>query len=159
MAMADGGASGPSGNLVNDYEMLNGEPPFMESGEVNPESGYDSQNPWANRDPRFDATIIHDGTVFRDMRFEMWISEDGTEWGFDSYKESGDNPRTNTVLKKFMPEEGPINWDTPSTIQWIHFRLAEIYLNYAEAKFELGDEATTKRISKQGEKQTKCGYA
>ena len=66
---------------------LNGEPPFLENGEVNPESGYDPQNPWANRDPRFDATIIHDGTVFRDMKFEMWIAEDGTTWGFDSYKE------------------------------------------------------------------------
>ena len=30
------------------------------------------------------------------------------------------------------------------TIQWPHFRLAEIYLNYAEAKFELGDEATAR---------------
>ena len=39
-----------------------------------------------------------------------------------------------------MPETGPINWQTTYTIPWPHFRLAEIYLNYAEAKFELGDE-------------------
>ncbi|MEO8174450.1 MAG: RagB/SusD family nutrient uptake outer membrane protein, partial [Sediminibacterium sp.] len=31
------------------------------------------------------------------------------------------------------------------TIPWPHFRLAEIYLNYAEAKFELGDEATCRQ--------------
>ena len=100
--------------------------------------------PFQDRDPRLDATIIHDGSEFRGINFEMWISEDGSTWGLDSYKNSGDNPRTNTVLKKFMPEEGIINGQTPCTIQWPHFRLAEIYLNYAEAKFELGDEATAR---------------
>ena len=74
----------------------------------------------------------------------MWVSEDGSTWGYDSYKNTGDNPRTNTVIKKFMPESGPINGQTPSTVQWPYFRLAEIYLNYAEAKFELGDEATAR---------------
>lgn len=138
------GSGGPTGNLMNDYEMLNGELPFLENGQINPASGYDPQSPFEDRDPRFNASIIHDESIFRDMQFEMWISEDGTEWGYDSYKESGDNPRTNTVLKKFMPKEGTLNWQTPSTVQWIHFRLAEIYLNYAEAKFELGDEATAR---------------
>jgi hypothetical protein len=90
-----------------------------------------------------DATVIHDGTVYRGDLFEMWVSKDGATWGFDSYKQSGDNPRTGYVLKKFMPDaDVPLNWQTTYTIPWIHFRLAEIYLNYAEAKFELGDEAT-----------------
>lgn len=134
------GSNGPTQNLVDDYDMTNGEPPFLANGTINPLSGYDPQHPFEDRDPRFDATIIHDGTVFRDILFEMWISEDGSVWGFDSYKNTGDNPRTNYVLKKFMPSESPINWQTNSTIQWPHFRLAEIYLNYAEAQFELGNE-------------------
>lgn len=139
------GSNGPSQNLVDDYDMTNGEPPFLADGSINPASGYDPQNPFANRDPRFDATIIHDGSEFRGDTYEMWISEDGTQWGYDSYKNTGDNPRTNYVLKKFMPSEGPFNWQTFYTIQWPHFRLAEIYLNYAEAKFELGDEATARQ--------------
>jgi hypothetical protein len=138
------GSNGPSQNLVDDYDMTNGEPPFLADGTVNPASGYDPQNPFANRDPRFDATISHDGTVFRGFTLEMWIDEGDTIWGFDSYKNTGDNPRTNYVLKKFMPESGPVNWATNSTIQWPYFRLAEIYLNYAEAMFELGDEATAR---------------
>jgi hypothetical protein len=138
------GSNGPSQNLVDDYDMTNGEPPFLEDRTVNPASGYDPQNPYQDRDPRFDATIVHDETVFRGDTFEMWIAEDGSQWGYDSYKNTGDNPRTNYVLKKFMPTEGPFNWQTQFTIQWPYFRLAEIYLNYAEAKFELGDEATAR---------------
>lgn len=47
------------------------------------------------------------------------------------------------MLKKFMPDaDVPLSWQTIYTNPWPYFRLAEIYLNYAEAKFELGDEAT-----------------
>lgn len=139
-------SNGPSQNLVDDYDMINGEPAFIFEGDVkvvNPESGYDPQNPYANRDPRFDASIIHDESMYHGDQHEMWVASDGNSWGFDSYKQSGDNPRSNYVLKKFMPGEGvPLNWQEPYTNPWIIFRLGEIYLNYAEAKFELGDEAT-----------------
>jgi len=135
------GSNGPTQNLVDDYDMTNGEQPFLKDGSINPNSGYDPQNPYKNRDPRLNATIIHDGSTFRGDTLEMWVAEDGSQWGKDSYKESGDNPRTNYVLKKFMPTEGPLSWDHTFTIEWPHFRLAEIYLNYAEAEFELGNEA------------------
>lgn len=146
-------SNGPTQNLVDDYDMINGEPAFITvNGEkvVNPASGYDPNNPYANRDPRFDATIIHDGSQYRGDVFEMWVSPDGSKWGFDSYKQSGDNPRSNYVLKKFMPEANiPLSWQEQYTNPWIIFRLGEIYLNYAEAKFELGDEATCREyISK-----------
>ena len=139
-------SNGPSQNLVDDYDMISGEPAFIYKGgvkSVNPESEYDPQNPYANRDPRLDATIIHNGSEYRGDVFEMWIASDGKTWGYDSYLQSGDNPKSHYVLKKFMPDEDmPISWQTQYTIPWIHFRLAEIYLNYAEAKFELGDEKT-----------------
>ena len=44
-----------------------------------------------------------------------------------------------------MPDENtPISWQYNYTNPWIFFRLGEIYLNYAEAKFELGDEDTAR---------------
>lgn len=135
------GSNGPVQNLVDDYDMINGEPPFLADGSVNPNSGYDPQDPFTDRDPRFYATILHDGDTFRGDLYEMWIAEDGSQWGFDSFRNTGDNPRTNYVLKKFMPTDGPFNWDVTFTMQYPHFRLAEIYLNYAEAQFELGNEA------------------
>jgi hypothetical protein len=80
----------------------------------------------------------------------MWVGSEGETWGYDSYKQSGDNPRSNYILRKFMPEEGvELSWQAAYTNPWIIFRLGEIYLNYAEAMFELGDEATCREyISK-----------
>ncbi len=143
-------SNGPSQNLVDDYDMTNGEPPFIYPGGVktaNPLSGYDPQHPYTNRDPRFEATVIHDGSVYHGDTFAMWIASDGNTWGFDSYKQSSDNPTSSYELRKFMPEDPsvPISFQTVYTNPWIHFRLAEIYLNYAEAKFELGDEATCRQ--------------
>ncbi|MDR7131990.1 hypothetical protein J2X69_004356 [Algoriphagus sp. 4150] len=139
-------SNGPSQNLVDDYDMINGEPAFIyPNGEktINPNSGYNPQAPYLNRDPRFDATIIYDGSTYHGDKFEMWVAPDGESWGFDSYRQSGDNPRSNYVLRKFMPDESiPLSWQQPYTNPWIIFRMGEIYLNYAEAKFELGDEAT-----------------
>ncbi len=145
-------SNGPSQNLVDDYDMINGEPAFIYPGgekTVNPASGYDPQRPYANRDPRFDATIIHDSSIYRGSLFEMWIASDAETWGYDSYKQSGDNPRSNYVLRKFMPDEDmPVSWQTFYTIPWIYFRLAEIYLNYAEAQFELGHEDVCRQYLK-----------
>ena len=139
------GGNGPSQNLVDDYEMqATGEPAFVWNNgvkSVNPASGYDPQHPYEGRDPRFYATIIYDGAKYHGDTFEMWVSEDGTSWGIDNYRQSGDNPMGNYVLRKFMPDENTtLSWQTTYTIPWIFFRLGEIYLNYAEAEFELGHE-------------------
>ena len=142
-------SNGPSQNLVDDYDMINGEPPFIYPGgvkTVNPASGYDLQAPYKNRDPRFDATIIYDSATYHGDLHEMWIASDENSWGYDSYKQSSDNPRTNYILRKFMPDDNTtISWSEPYTNPWIIFRLGEIYLNYAEAKFELGDEPTCRQ--------------
>jgi len=70
-------SNGPSQNLVDDYDMINGEPPFIWTDgvkSINPASGYDPQNPYKNRDPRFDASIIHDESVYHGDTFEMWVA-------------------------------------------------------------------------------------
>lgn len=145
-------SNGPTQNLVDDYDMINGEPAFTWTGNVknvNPASNYNPQRPYINRDPRFEASIIHDSSVFHGDLLEMWVSSTGTQFGYDSWKQSSDNPRTSYWVRKFMPEVQPISFAERYTIPWPHFRLAEIYLNYAEAKFELGDEATCREyISK-----------
>ena len=139
-------SNGPSQNLVDDYDMTNGEPAFIYPGgikTINPASGYNPQHPYKNRDPRFEATVIHDSSVYHGDLHEMWVASDGNTWGYDSYKQSGDNPRCSYILRKFMPGiEEPISWQYHYTQPWPIFRLGEIYLNYAEAKFELGDEVT-----------------
>ena len=138
------GSAGVSKELLDDYDMINGEPAFIWNGNektVNPASGYDPQNPYANRDPRMDMCIIHDGSVFHGDLFEMWVSSDGTTWGYDNYHQSSDNPVPNQQMRKFMPPDDiPMTWQEKYQQPWIHFRLGEIYLNFAEAAFELGKE-------------------
>jgi hypothetical protein len=143
------GAGGPSLNLVADYEMqATGLPAYnWVGGELVPNlaSGFDPNNPYAGRDPRMDGTIIHDGTVYRGFTHEMWVADDDETWGWDSYRQSGDNPRSHHILKKFMPDieqQAVVSWQETCIVPWPIFRLAEIYMNYAEAMFELGDEAT-----------------
>lgn len=137
-------SNGPTQNLVDDYDMANGEQPFIWINGVktiNPESGYDPNNPYANRDPRLDATVLHQGSTFHDQTLEMWVSSDTKTYGWDNYRRNGDNPRSGYVLRKFNPEQGELSWQVEYTQPWIIFRLAEIYLNYAEAEFELGEES------------------
>lgn len=137
-------SNGPSQNLVDDYDMINGEPAFIWTNgikSINPASGYDPQNPYKGRDPRFDATVIHDESTYHGDVLEMWVASDDKTWGYDNYRQNADNPLSNYVLRKFMPDEDtPLSWQTTYTIPWIFFRLGEIYLNYAEAQFELGHE-------------------
>ena len=138
-------SNGPTQNLVDDYDMTNGEPAFTWTGNtkaVNPASNYDPAHPYKNRDPRFEASVIHDSSVFHGDLMEMWISANTSQFGYDSWKQSSDNPRSSYWLRKFMPESQTISFAERYTIPWPHFRLAEIYLNYAEAKLALGDEAT-----------------
>ncbi|MEI6865904.1 RagB/SusD family nutrient uptake outer membrane protein [Flavicella sp.] len=143
-------AGGPSQNLVNDYDMVNGEPAFNKvnfvNTTVNLASGYDPQNPYANRDPRLYQSVNFDGTEYHGETLEKWVASDEATWGYDSYKESGDNPRSNYTLRKFMPGvEVDLSWADNYTSPFTFFRLGEIYLNYAEAMFELGDEATCRQ--------------
>ena len=62
MAKASYSASGrncPSQNLVDAYEMKATGKGINEAG-----SGYDEQNPYAGRDPRFELTIAKNGDVW-----------------------------------------------------------------------------------------------
>lgn len=136
------GGNGPTQNLVDDYEMVNGEKPLLEDGSVNPASGFDPTNPYLNRDPRFYATIIHDGDVWQGRETETY------EGGFDSPQSSLQpwaSSLTAYYVKKFMQEEiPPMGSTVRPTSPAIFFRYGEILLNYAEAKFELGDEETAR---------------
>ncbi|MCQ6956408.1 RagB/SusD family nutrient uptake outer membrane protein [Mucilaginibacter aquariorum] len=141
------GSQNPSQNLVNAYEMAaTGLQPYTRLADgslvLNPSSGYDSANPYTGRDPRFDASIIHDGSVWAGRVTE-------------SFHGGKDSPETNSgfnasltsyYYKKFLIENIPPSGSTVKpTNPWIFFRYAEILLNYAEAKFELGDEATARQ--------------
>lgn len=140
-------------DMVDSYEMADGSMP-------NPNIYTTAtSNPWENRDPRLYASIIWDGQTFRGREVEFWENPDGKTGGKDSKygNEGWNSTKSGYTLKKFTDESIPGFWTTKSKQPWVYSRLAEIYLNYAEAKFKLGDEATAKTYLNLIRKRARAG--
>lgn len=109
----------------------------------NPE---EKANPYANRDPRFYATILYDGAKWMTRNVETYFDVDSngsitgggkdTKFGNDSWNASP----TGYNMKKFMDEGYALNSWNFCARNWIHLRMAELYLNKAEALYNIGDE-------------------
>jgi hypothetical protein len=137
----------PTQNLVNAYEMAStGLLPYSEAADgtltLNPASGYDPNRPYDRRDPRFEATILHDGSMWQGRETETFHGGlDSPESSVGSWNAS----LTAYCFKKFIDEDVPVvGAAVNQTNPWIYFRYGEVLLNYAEAKFELGDESTAR---------------
>lgn len=118
----DYGRSGttPTQNLVDSYEMKNGR------AITDPQSGYNPQDPYANRDPRLTMSIITNNSIFKMRPVECWKGgRDGEGVPLAT--------RTGYYLKKYVDEGLDLLTDKTSIHSWHIFRLGEIYLNYAEA--------------------------
>ncbi|MEE2772519.1 MAG: RagB/SusD family nutrient uptake outer membrane protein [Bacteroidota bacterium] len=136
------GGNVPLQNLVDDYEMADG----TEFSWNDPEKASD---PSANRDPRFDQTILHNGSDYRGREVETFLpggldSPDGpSNWN---------TSKSGYYLRKFIDEELPIinPWGAAGTQNWIYIRYGEILLNYAEAQNEANgpDESVYSAINK-----------
>ncbi len=123
------GGNLPLQNLVDDYLMNNGKPITDAS------SGYNPNNPYANRDNRFYATILFNGASYRGSTIETF-----TPGGKDS-KDGPDNwntSKTGYYLKKYMNDAYPLQspWGNAGFQPWYYFRYAEVLLNFAEAANE-----------------------
>lgn len=128
----------PTEALIIDYEMINGKK-FFEEG-----SGYDPVHPWANRDPRFYDTILYPGS---EIRGEMYDSFNHFENRSATKASNGDyyhNDHTGYGLRKFHLEDQPVSASVQATTHHVWFRLAEMYLNYAECCYMTGDEGTAR---------------
>lgn len=124
----------PTQRHVNMYEMANGKPI------TDPNSGYDPQNPYVGRDPRFYENILYNGAPWGSRAIETWKSVDGSVWGLDlsqGYAFAG---------SYFVRKVWPIERQLGGSNQYVHFpifRMAEIWLNYAEAQNEaVGPDAS-----------------
>jgi len=123
------GGNLPLQNLVDDYEMDNGK--SITDGT----SGYNAQNPYVNRDPRFYATIIYNGSTYRGATIETF-----TPGGKDSKDgpENWNTSKTGYYLKKYMNDAYPLQnpWGNAGFQPWYYIRYAEVLLNFAEASNE-----------------------
>jgi starch-binding outer membrane protein, SusD/RagB family len=114
----------PTQNLVDAYEMKNGKPI------TDPTSGYDPQNPYADRDSRLDKSVVHQGSVYK-----AGIVIETFRGGNVNNTNRLDSPKTGYGLMKMVDTSkwGPAGG---ADNDWIFIRYAEVLLNYAEAKNE-----------------------
>ncbi|WP_316780666.1 RagB/SusD family nutrient uptake outer membrane protein [Pedobacter antarcticus] len=119
----------PMQNMVDAYQLTNGLP----ANTSNPL--YDPANPYANRDPRFAATILYNGAPYRGRNVETFIpgGRDSRD-GQDNWNTS----KTGYYLKKYMNDAYPLQnpWGNAGFQPWIYIRYAEVLLNFAEASNE-----------------------
>ena len=136
----------PSQNLVDAFGTADGK------DITDPTSGYDPQNPYVNRDPRFKADIVFDGRPFGNPAFCQDRYGVGStnaaeffEGGLDSPQgwDTWNNSVTRYTFRKYCDTTYNYNSETQTNKFWVVSRLAEIYLNYAEAQFYLGKEAVS----------------
>jgi starch-binding outer membrane protein, SusD/RagB family len=110
----------PTQDLVDAYEMIDGEPQSTSPL-------YDPAKPFDNLDPRFEATVVHDGSTFRGQVMEMYPG--------GAHDIPGANTPTGYYTRKYHRENVPI-YTVPGDQDWVFIRYAEVLLNYAEAQNE-----------------------
>lgn len=123
----------PTQSLVDAYEYRADGKTFKEKhpGSVN----VTAENPYEGLDPRFELTVVKNG--------DMWPSNATQQQtiqtyhgGFNGAPKYGATP-TGYYLKKFVDGSCVTAANNPTTTRhnWIVMRLAEVYLNYAEAMY------------------------
>lgn len=141
------GGNTPTQEFVDAFQMKDG-------SAYDPNNTADSTNPYLNRDPRFYATVLVDGDMWKGRAVASHFDEDAVTpnvWhgGVDS--KDGPNPwnssKTGYNMKKFLnPGYLVDSWvfTGASAQNWNWLRLGEFYLDYAEAQYNLGNEAEAK---------------
>lgn len=119
------GRTNPTQNLVDSYETINGLP-------IDQDSSYDPQNPYANRDPRLEQTILHQGSIWGDKLNEEERAIDVSYPSGADYETQNGGTLTGYYTKKYlnnMSFKSPSNYNHVCPI----FRFGEVLLNAAEA--------------------------
>jgi starch-binding outer membrane protein, SusD/RagB family len=126
---SQGGAGqvSPLRSLLDAYEAIDGLP-------ITTSLLYDPNNPYNNRDPRLDMTIIRPGSVFGGATFHPTRLGDQDYVGNNSLTSSF----TGMYLKKYLIEAEKAT-PTQSGMNVILMRYPEVQLIYAEAKIELNE--------------------
>lgn len=169
-AANSGSSITPSLNLVDAYEYLDGSDGKIQDVDA---AGnyifYDTPDgPFKNKDVRLAGTVLYPGSSFRSPlsiqagvyyfsgRKYAFASSDslGTTYSDGGMYVGADGPHlslsdvsnTGFYLRKFVDEKTGSGVNTTgSEMWWVMYRMGEVYLNAAEAAFELGDNSKALR--------------
>ena len=121
------GRVNPSQNFVDAFPMRSGLPITA------PNSGYDPQNPYANRDPRLADDVLYNGVTLRRSEIITGNYPNAKGESYDNL-DKDNATRTGYYLLKFLRDD--VNPQASSEIQQYHIypriRYTEIFLAYAE---------------------------
>lgn len=135
----DSGADNPVWSLLQAYPMKDGYPAGS-----SPTYPYNEQTFWLNRDPRFDATIVYNGSVYETggIAGRRQYTDNILATNDDAYT-TDPQSRSNTGLytRKGMQPELPRAQVAQNSVDWIEIRYAEVLLNLAECANETGRTA------------------
>lgn len=131
-----GGQHNPTEDLVASYELANGLPATVENG-------FNPHDPYTNRDPRLEQSILHHGSQFYGITFDLAWGKVENKWTPRTSGISENAPHnmglstiTGYYLRKYMDPDVAVGIMGLSSQSWIVLRLGEVYLNYAEAQNE-----------------------
>jgi hypothetical protein len=130
----------PIWSMVEAFPMKDGK----KAGDPTSAYPYNIQTYWKNRDPRFDATIAWNGSIYelsgvkgRRQYTMSGIAKSMDAWGYIIQGE-GYYTRTGNYCRKGIMEELPSTQVTLNDIDWPEIRYAEVLFNYAESANETG---------------------
>ena len=144
----------PTANVIDQYGMANGQPIYLvRNGQyvLNPESGWDPEHPYKDRDPRFYHDIVFDG--FHYVLSTDPLSSEQKKYEYCSLYTGGgmrgiaDGSSTGYFIQKLTPHqcnEGDkwYDWDWAFESYLPYMRLADVYLMYAEARAAIATSVT-----------------
>ena len=135
-----GGAIGvPTANLVDQYEMANGNKFDWNNATM-------AANPYTGREPRFYASVIYNGASWKGRTINT--SPQNNVEGYVDFKDNSDPRKTVTgyYLRKMLDEANTAILTQRSIQPWHEMRFAEVLLIHAEAMAKLnrlGDAKTS----------------
>lgn len=127
--------SSPTHNFALQFNMADG---------TNTTTGsYNASNPNDGREMRYYANLNFNGSMYRGRAVDYALSNDPSTvpHGLDSSEGGGNklhSSKTGYNIRKFHNEAGGLT-ETTAGRPYILYRLAEVYLNYAEAQYHLGN--------------------
>lgn len=134
----------PTQDLVDCFPMRNGLQPLNADGSINTASGYSATNPYVNRDPRFNYSIIFNGSSYFNSTGGLspvytFVNGTGTIPAPTQTIDAFDAGTTTGYFSRKMCDSMiSANSGANTNRAWPLIRYAEILLNYAEAINEAG---------------------
>lgn len=129
--------AGPTQEMVELYELKGGGYPDWSQwhGTTTKTPPYDQL------EPRFQASVLYNGAMWKGRKIESFVNGKDGFHIYGDYQQSNGHTVTGYFFKKVLDENKTII-DDQSTLPYIEIRLGEVYLNLAEAAYNLNDFST-----------------